>query len=44
MSIKLNHTIVPAKDKEAAADFLRAELFGLSYEGPMGHFAPGARQ
>ena len=39
MSIKLNHTIVPAKDKDAAARFL-AKLFGLSYDGPMGHFAP----
>ena len=39
MSITLNHTIVPAKDKEAAARFF-AKLFGLNYEGPMGHFAP----
>jgi len=39
MSIKLNHTIVPAKDKEAAAKFF-ARIFGLSYEGAMGHFAP----
>jgi len=39
MSIKLNHTIVPAKDKDAAAR-LFAKLFGLSYDGPMGHFAP----
>ena len=39
MSIKLNHTIVPAKDKEAAASFF-AKIFGLNYEGPAGHFAP----
>lgn len=39
MSIKLNHTIVPAKDKDAAARFF-ADLFGLEYDGPMGHFAP----
>ena len=39
MSIKLNHTIVPAKDKEAAASFF-AKIFGLNYDGPMGHFAP----
>ena len=39
MSIKLNHTIVPAKDKEAAAKFF-AKIFGLNYEGSMGHFAP----
>ena len=39
MSIKLNHTIVPAKDKDAAARFF-AGIFGLKYEGPMGHFAP----
>jgi len=39
MSIKLNHTIVPAKDKEVAAKFF-AKIFGLPYEGPMGHFTP----
>ncbi|MGE5218083.1 MAG: VOC family protein [Chloroflexota bacterium] len=39
MAIKLNHTIVPAKDKEAAAKFF-AKIFGLSFDGPMGHFAP----
>src|ERR1051325_2076438 len=39
MAIKLNHTIVPAKDKEAAAKFF-AKLFGLNYQGTMGHFAP----
>ncbi len=39
MSITLNHTIVPANDKTASARFF-AELFGLSYDGPMGPFAP----
>jgi catechol 2,3-dioxygenase-like lactoylglutathione lyase family enzyme len=39
MSIKLNHTIVPAKDKEASAKFF-AKIFGLHYAGAMGHFAP----
>lgn len=39
MPIHLNHTIVPAKDKEEAAKFF-AQIMGLSYEGPHGHFAP----
>jgi catechol 2,3-dioxygenase-like lactoylglutathione lyase family enzyme len=39
MSITLNHTIVPAHDKVASAKFF-AHLFGLSYVGPMGPFAP----
>ena len=39
MTIKLNHTIVPARDKEAAAG-LFAQLFGLSFERVSGHFAP----
>ena len=39
MTIKLNHTIVPAHDKEASARFF-AQIFGFIYEGPMGHFAP----
>ena len=39
MAITLNHTIVPSHDKEAAARFF-AEVFGLSYDGPAGHFAP----
>jgi catechol 2,3-dioxygenase-like lactoylglutathione lyase family enzyme len=37
--ITLNHTIVPARNKEASAR-LFAELFGLKYEGSQGHFAP----
>ena len=35
----LDHTIVPATDKEASAKFF-AKIFGLEYKGPMGHFAP----
>jgi catechol 2,3-dioxygenase-like lactoylglutathione lyase family enzyme len=39
MTITLNHTIVPARDKAAAAR-LFAQLFGLTYEGRDGFFAP----
>jgi catechol 2,3-dioxygenase-like lactoylglutathione lyase family enzyme len=39
MPITLDHTIVPAYDKEASARFF-AEIFGLSYAGSSGHFAP----
>ena len=39
MAITLNHTIVPARDKEASARHF-AKIFGLSYDGPAGHFAP----
>ena len=39
MPITLNHTIIPAHDKEASAKFF-AEVMGLSYDGPAGHFAP----
>lgn len=39
MAITLNHTIVPARDKEASARFF-AQIFGLTYDGPMSHFAP----
>jgi catechol 2,3-dioxygenase-like lactoylglutathione lyase family enzyme len=39
MAIQLNHTIVPAKDKEASARFF-ADIFGLRYDGAQGHFAP----
>jgi len=38
-AMELNHTIVPARDKEASARFF-AQIFGLSYDGPMSHFAP----
>ncbi len=37
MAITLNHTIVPARDKQAAAQFF-ARLFGLQVEDA-GHFA-----
>ena len=39
MAITLNHTIVPARDKEASACHF-AKIFGLRYDGPAGHFAP----
>ncbi len=39
MTIELNHTIVAAHDKEASARFYE-RIFGLKYEGPMGHFTP----
>jgi catechol 2,3-dioxygenase-like lactoylglutathione lyase family enzyme len=39
MRITLDHTIVPARDKETAAR-LFAQLFGLSFKGISGHFAP----
>ena len=39
MAITLNHTIVPAHNKEASAKFF-AHMFGLKYENAMGHFAP----
>ena len=35
----LDHTIVPAKDKEESAKFF-ARIMGLTYDGPHGHFAP----
>lgn len=39
MTITLNHTIVPATDKAASAEFL-ARIFGVPFEGVRGHFAP----
>jgi catechol 2,3-dioxygenase-like lactoylglutathione lyase family enzyme len=39
MAIILNHTIVPARDKVASAEFF-ARIFGLDYRGPHSHFAP----
>jgi catechol 2,3-dioxygenase-like lactoylglutathione lyase family enzyme len=39
MTIVLDHTIVPARDKEKSARFF-ARIFGLSYNGPHSHFAP----
>ena len=37
--INLDHTIVPAHDKEESARFF-ARIMGLTYEGTHGHFAP----
>ena len=39
MAITLNHTIVPAHDKVASAEFF-ARIMGLRYEGMFAHFAP----
>ena len=39
MTIHLDHTIVPARDKEGSARFF-ARIFGLEYSGPVSHFAP----
>lgn len=39
MAIHLDHTIVPALDKEASARWF-ARIMGLQYKGPWGHFAP----
>jgi catechol 2,3-dioxygenase-like lactoylglutathione lyase family enzyme len=38
MTIRLDHTIVPAKDRIASATFF-AEIFGLTVEPDPGHFA-----
>jgi hypothetical protein len=39
MTIVLDHTVVPARDKEAWVRFF-AQIFGLPYRGVRGHFAP----
>jgi catechol 2,3-dioxygenase-like lactoylglutathione lyase family enzyme len=39
MTITLNHTIVPARDKVASAQFF-ARVFGLNFEEGSDHFAP----
>ena len=39
MTVVLNHTIVPARDKMAAARFF-ARIFGLEFKEGDGHFAP----
>ena len=39
MTIVLDHTIVPAKDKVKSAEFF-ARIFGLKFEATVGHFAP----
>jgi catechol 2,3-dioxygenase-like lactoylglutathione lyase family enzyme len=38
MTIRLDHTIVPARDKVASARFF-AEIFGLTVKPGQGHFA-----
>ena len=39
MAFYLDHTIVPANEKEASARFF-AHIFGLEYRGTWGPFAP----
>lgn len=39
MSVSLNHTIVPARDKHASAAFL-AKILGMPAGQPFGRFAP----
>jgi catechol 2,3-dioxygenase-like lactoylglutathione lyase family enzyme len=39
MTIELNHTIVPARDREESARFYE-RMFGFEYTGSMGHFTP----
>lgn len=39
MTIELDHTIVPSKDKHEAARFF-ARILGLDYGGQKGHFVP----
>ncbi len=39
MTIELNHTIVPSRDKAESARFY-VRIFGFAYDGPLGHFEP----
>lgn len=39
MTVELNHTIVPALDPKASAQFL-ADILGLSVDPPLAHFTP----
>ena len=39
MAIELNHTIVPARDPQASAQFL-ADILGLPVDPPVAHFTP----
>jgi catechol 2,3-dioxygenase-like lactoylglutathione lyase family enzyme len=39
MPIELNHTIVPARDPKASAQFL-AGILGLAVDPPVAHFTP----
>ena len=36
MTITLNHTIIPASNKQISAEFF-AKIFGLKIESPIGH-------
>ena len=40
MAVELNHTIVPAHDPQASAQFL-ADILGLPVDPPVAHFTPG---
>jgi catechol 2,3-dioxygenase-like lactoylglutathione lyase family enzyme len=39
MPVELNHTIVPAHDPQASAQFL-ADILGLPVDPPVAHFTP----
>ncbi|MEU9204896.1 VOC family protein [Streptomyces sp. NPDC048332] len=39
MTVELNHTIVPARDPQASAQFL-ADILGLGVDPPLAHFTP----
>lgn len=39
MAVELNHTIVPAHDPQASAQFL-ADILGVSVDPPVSHFTP----
>jgi catechol 2,3-dioxygenase-like lactoylglutathione lyase family enzyme len=39
MAIELNHTIVPARDPKASAQFL-ADILGVEVSPPVAHFTP----
>jgi catechol 2,3-dioxygenase-like lactoylglutathione lyase family enzyme len=39
MAIELNHTIVPARDPRASAQFL-ADILGVEVSPPVAHFTP----
>jgi catechol 2,3-dioxygenase-like lactoylglutathione lyase family enzyme len=39
MTIELNHTIVPARNRQEAAEWF-ARIFGLATTGTKGHFTP----
>jgi catechol 2,3-dioxygenase-like lactoylglutathione lyase family enzyme len=39
LTIVLDHTIVPARDKEESARFF-GRIFGVEYQGSLSHFAP----